>query len=364
VGTVAILFDDDILVEVPAVTSARSMDLNLEVVLTRRTWWRRRRLRLRRGWRRCRSTGRLYAVIDVAMVVDNFLDNRWSDDWLRWGRWRRRLWRRRSWLSWRLRGWRSLSSADDDFLSFVITRWWWWAGRTWTADDPFFLFLTHEYSATARARSRCGTLRLPNADIDLVLMLMPSMRVPIANVDINLLLLDKTSGRSSRTASEPDLLDVSLVVLASGRSLAFGVLTLSRRRANSVFTNVDVDLFPHSRRRSSARSLTLCPVFSEYDLLVHVAAWVRWAAISFALSFTLTDDDFPLDIGRMLGSDGFVAATSSGWSPFFFPVPLPYNQRAGMTLAVVLAQEVRLTAGSLRAAVGQDCGRLPGLAYL
>jgi hypothetical protein len=35
-----------------------------------------------------------------------------------------------------------------------------------------------------------------------------------------------------------------------------------------------------------------------------------------------------------------------------------------MTLAVILAEEVRLTAGSLRAAIGQDCGRLPGLADL
>jgi hypothetical protein len=105
VGTVAILFDDDILVEVPAITSARPMDLNLEIVLTRGTWWRRRRLRLRRRWRWCRPTSRLYAVVNVAMVVNNFLDDRRSDDWLRWWRWRRRLWRRRCWLSWRLRGW-------------------------------------------------------------------------------------------------------------------------------------------------------------------------------------------------------------------------------------------------------------------
>jgi hypothetical protein len=216
--------------------------------------------------------------------------------------------------------------------------------------------------------SRCGTLLLPNADVDLILMLMSSVRVSVANVDINLLLLDKTSGRTSRTASEPDLLDVPLVMLASWWSFTFRVFTLSRRRANSVFTDVDVDLFPHSRWRSSAGSLTLCPVFSENDFLVHVAAslaaWVRWAAISVSLSFTLTNDDFPLDVSGMLGTDSFVTATSGRRSPFFFSFSLPYNQRAGMTLAVVLAQKVRLTARSLRATVGQDCGRLPGLADL
>ena len=237
------MFDDDILVEVLAVTSTRPMELNFKVVFTRRTWWRRRRLRLRCRWRWCRSTGRLNTVVDVTMVVDDFLDDGRSDDWLGWRRWRCRLWRRRSWLSRWLRRRCALSSANDDLLPLVITRWWRWAGRTWTANDPFFLFLSHEYAATAGARSRCGTLLLPDTNIDLVLVYMSSMRVPIANIDINLLSLNDTGGRSSTTASEADLLDVPLVVLASWWGFAFCIFTLGRR---SVFADVDVDLFPHS----------------------------------------------------------------------------------------------------------------------
>jgi len=168
------LFDDNILVKVLAVTGARPMDLNLEIIFMRRTrwsWsWRRRRLR----WR-CWSTGRFYAVVDMAMVVNNFLDDRRSDNglWWRW-RWRRWGWRR-SWLSWRLRGWRSLSSANDDLLPLVITRWRRWAGRTWTTNNPFFFFLSYEYSATAGARSRCGTRLLPDMNVDFVLVLTPSV---------------------------------------------------------------------------------------------------------------------------------------------------------------------------------------------
>jgi len=314
------------------------MDLDLEVVLTRRTWWRRLGLRCRRRW--CRSTSRLNAVVDVTMVVDNFLDDWRSDDWLRWGRWscRLRWWRRR--LSWRLRGWRSLSSANDDFLPFVITRWWWWTRSTWTANDPFLLLLSHEDTAATRARSRGGTLLLPNTNINLVLVCVSSMRVPITNIDIDLLPFRDTGGRSSRTTSEADLLDIPLVVLASWWSLTLCIFTLGRRRANSVFTNVDIDFFSHARRRSSAWSLTFCPVLSKYDLLVvaaSLAAWVRWTAISLSLSFTLANDDFPLNIGGMLGTDSFVAATSSRRPPFFFPVSLSDNQRSGMTLAVILA---------------------------
>jgi hypothetical protein len=83
-----------------------------------------------------------------------------------------------------------------------------------------------------------------------------------------------------------------------------------------------------------------------------LAAWVRRTAISFSLSFTLTNDDLPLNVGGMLGTDSFVAAASSRRPPgFFFPFPLSYDQRAGMTLAVILAQKIRLTARALRAAV-------------
>jgi len=126
------LLDDNILVEVLAITCAGTMDLNFQVVFLGRTWWRRR-------WRRRSGlTGRLNTVIDVAMVMDDLLNNRWPNDRLRWW-WRRRRWR--SWFSWWLWSRRPFSPADDDLLTFNLTGWRWWTGRALATYNPLLFFL-------------------------------------------------------------------------------------------------------------------------------------------------------------------------------------------------------------------------------
>jgi hypothetical protein len=77
----AVLLDDNIFVEMLAIASARTMDLNFEVLLTGRAWW---RWRWRRwGWLACGFD----TVVDVTVVMNDFLNDRWANDRLRW--WRR-----------------------------------------------------------------------------------------------------------------------------------------------------------------------------------------------------------------------------------------------------------------------------------
>jgi hypothetical protein len=128
------LLDDDILVKVLAVTCSRTMDLDFQVVFLGWTWWRRRR-----RWRG-RLTCRLNAVINVAMVVDDLLNNRWPNDRLRWWWWRRR---RRGWFSWWLWSRGPFSSANDDFLTFDLTGRRRWTGRALTTYDPLFLLFAN-----------------------------------------------------------------------------------------------------------------------------------------------------------------------------------------------------------------------------
>src|SRR6478735_5662585 len=117
------------------------MDFNFQVVFLGRTWRRRR-------WR-SGLTCRLNAVINMAMVMNDFLNDRWSYNRLWWWRWRRR---RRSWLAWWLWSRGTFSSADDNLLTLNLTRWRRWTGRALATYDPLFLFLADEYTPAARAR--------------------------------------------------------------------------------------------------------------------------------------------------------------------------------------------------------------------
>jgi hypothetical protein len=107
-------FKDEVLFVVSSTATAVSMpNGDLEALVAGR-----RRRRRRRSWR----SSPFDAMVNVAVMGDDLLDDRRPD----FGLWRRR--RRGEWC--RCRAWGTLLPASDDDLVFDhIARWRWWGRR-------------------------------------------------------------------------------------------------------------------------------------------------------------------------------------------------------------------------------------------